>query len=121
MRTKAIRSLASLVAGAALLLAASTSGAAKQYTFAGKLTSNRGKSAQVPLVGNTGCGGLTFMSGPGVSGTVTPSSHPNVVGINDRWHRMGFTISVVDRMCVKHAPGVEIVSTGEGVGGAFTL
>jgi len=122
MKMRAIRSLTSLVAAAALLLVASSGGAAV-YTLGGKFTSNRGKSAQVPLVGLSVaakainlCGvgmALTFMSGPGVAGTVTPATHPNMVGVNDRGGK--------DLGCMPQVNGVMITTTGKGVGGAFTL
>ncbi len=108
---RAIRSLTSSIACAALVLVASSAGAAN-YTFAGKFTSNRAKPAQVPAVGNTTCGGLTFQSGPGVTGTMTPATRVPM-GINTR--------NAMDALCMKHAPGVKLITTGKGKGGAFTL
>ena len=115
MRTRAIRSLTSIVACAVTLVTASSIGAVNHYTFAGKLTSNRGKSGNinVPMIGNATCGGLTFMSGPGVAGTMTPATHPNVVGVNQ--------LGLKDLGCVPHAAGVMVATSGKGKGGAFTL
>src|SRR5262245_54841319 len=116
MRMRPTLSLTSLATSAALLLVATSAGAATFPVF-GKFTSNRGKGAQVPLVGLTpaakainGCGGLTFMSGPGVAGSVTPPTHPNMVGINNRGAK--------DLGCVPAAVGAKIATTGKGVGGA---
>src|SRR5262249_12099228 len=115
----ALRSLTTLAAGIVVAFLAGSAGAAN-YTFSGKFTSNRGKGAQIPLVGLTpaglaihGCGGLTFMSGPGVGGDYTPEFHPNKAGINQR--------GIKDLGCMPAAPGVQIATTGKGRGGAFTL
>ena len=120
MKMRAIRSLTSLVACGALFLMASSSGAAV-WSLGGKFTSNRGKSAQVPLVGLTanagsinGCGGLKFMSGPGVAGTMTPATHPNAVGVNQR--------GLKDLGCMPQAfKAPMITTTGKGVGASFLL
>ena len=112
MRRRAIGSLSSVAACAALLSVATAAGAAN-YTLAGKFTANRGRDAQVPVIGATSCGGLTFMSGPGAAGTMTPATHPVKVGINTR--------GGLDLGCMPNVPGVKLVTTGKGVGGAFTL
>jgi hypothetical protein len=107
------------------------SAAPKNYVFTGKFTSNRGNLYNIPLVGNTPCGGaglsnLRIMSGPGLTGPhtllsmtgmsmvpiATPAVHPGsqpANGINR------------DYGCAGYVPGRKLTTTGAGVGGEFVL
>ena len=126
MRTRAFGSLTSLAACAALLIA-SSAGAAN-YTLVGRFTSNRGKGAQVPLVGFTpaasainGCGGLQFMSASGPPGTMTVLPPGMNIGINNRGG-MDLGCMPANRIVVGGVGvGKKVVTTGMGVGGQFTL
>jgi len=128
---RAIRSHRFLVASVALLFLLAGSANAATYSLGGRFTSNRGRAAQVPLVGlaNEGatatpngiaaCHGLKFMTGAGPAGTVTPVL-TMVQGANQR--------GIKDIGCMPQAPrkgpmtpGVAITTTGMGVGGAFVL
>ena len=123
---------ARLSSGLLLLVAAMTATAApKNYVFTGKFTNNRGTLFNIPLVGNTPCGGaglsnLRIMSGPGLTGphtlfsmtamtgvpAVTPAVHPFTQlanGINQ------------DYRCAGSVPGRKLTTTGAGVGGAFVV
>jgi hypothetical protein len=126
-----LRVIRSLCAAFALSYLASAAGAApKTYVLTGKFTSNRGSFINIPAVGDTPCGGtglsnLQVMTGPGLTGhsvlsmtmtmqpNPTPAVHPNSVGANAT--SMGF-----DRRCAGGVPR-PVVTTGAGVGGAFTL
>src|SRR5262245_34770696 len=99
---RATRFLTSFIAGTAVAIMASDATAAN-YTLVGRFTSNRGKAAQVPLVGFTpaagainGCGGLTLMSASGPAGKVTVLPPGMIVGINQR--------GGMDLGCMPHAP-----------------
>lgn len=128
---RAIRSLRFLVVSVALVFLLAGSASAATYSFGGRFTSNRGRSAQVPLfglagepatgtaMGLAGCRGLQLMTGAGPAGTVTPML-TMAQGINNRGAK--------DLGCMPNAPrlgamtpGVMVTTTGKGVGGAFTL
>ncbi len=117
-------------AAIAALVGMSAPAGAANYTMAGRFTSNRGRGLQVPLVGLSpdagaihGCGGLKFKSGPGLPGTVSGTYYSGLfmdVGANTR--------GGMDLGCMPHAPGgvapgvgKQIVTTGMGKGGRFTL
>src|SRR5262245_57981828 len=128
---RAIRSLRFLLVSVALLFLLAGSASAATYSFGGRFTSNRGRSAQVPLfglagepatgtpMGLAGCRGLQLMTGAGPAGTMTPVL-TMVQGINQR--------GIKDLGCAPQAPrlgpmtpGVMVTTTGKGVGGKFTL
>src|SRR6266516_1845447 len=114
-----------------VLVAASAGAAPKNYVFTGKFTSNHGNLYNIPLVGNTPCGGvglsnLRIMSGPGLTGphTVlsmtgmsmvpnpTPTMHPFSQFANGYKKDYG---------CAGYVPGRKLTTTGAGVGGAFVV
>jgi hypothetical protein len=113
----------------ALVLVGSSAAAVKYYTFTGKLTENRGKTTNVPMAGNTGCGSLTLFEGPfpGVGGIMLErgvNTQPQVA-LTPMFDWMD-PMQAKDLGCVKHAaklkaPGGLLQTTGKGVGGAFTL
>ena len=122
----ASRSFALLVFTVYLLVGADAR--AVNYTFAGKFTSSRGQIINIPMIGNTGCGGLTLMSGP--NGMTIPQPYDLVPtmtrGVNTQpsglppmnGAAMGFDLG-----CVKHVAGKILKTTGTmaKVGGAFTF
>lgn len=98
------------------------------FTFTGRFTSNRGQIINFPAVGNTGCGGLTLMSGPNgkFAGSPTPATHPFTRGVNTVPTMMtpgGKVTGGIDRGCVKHAAGKLVQTTGTmaKVGAGFAL
>jgi hypothetical protein len=104
-------------AAVAALVGMSASAGAANYTLAGRFTSNRGKAAQVPLVGATPCGALQFRSR---SIYRYDSLFYKAMGANTR--------AGMDLGCMPHAPGgvapgvgKKVVTTGMGKGGRFTL
>lgn len=108
-----IRLLTSLVALAAAVFVAGAASSAT-FTLAGKLTTKKGKTTNIPNVGITPCAPLTIMGFPGAMGTMTPAA-TTTLGPNER--------GGADLGCVPHAPGAEIVA-GAGAaaaGGSFTL
>ena len=113
---RAIRSLTSFVACAAVVLVASSAVAVNNYTLAGRLTASRGKNTNVPLAGNTTCGSLSFLSGPGMLARGQNTQPKVAVTPAFQWRKDG-----LDQGCVKHAAGVVLPTTGKVVGGAFTL
>jgi hypothetical protein len=134
---KGIRTLGTLVVAAALVLVAGVSTAApKKYFLTGKFTSNRGILINIPVVGNTPCGGvglanLRIMSGPGLTGplmSMQPKTTPATHAMSNFANGFG-----ADYGCAPHAAntkntvlgkagfGKTVTTTGAGVGGAFTF
>jgi hypothetical protein len=116
-----MRALRAVLRSTALLFALSAiAGAAhaapKTYVFSGKLTSNRGPSINIPLIGNVNCrgGGLaspTVMQGPGGTFIPAPDTPPT--------RTPGMLANIYG--CVGHVPGKQVTTTGAGVGGAFVM
>jgi len=138
---KGIRSLPALLAAGGLLLGAGTSTAApKNYVYTGKFTSNRGILINIPVGGVVPCGGvglsnLRIMSGPGLTGPHTPLSktamtmQPNPTPTMHVFSQFA-NGNKRDYGCVGYNPtkaglkaglGKKVVTTGAGVGGAFTF
>jgi hypothetical protein len=121
---RAIRSLTSLVACAALELVASSAAAANYYSFAGRLTTNRGRNTNVPMAGTTSCGSLTVVTGPVMDGLMTVMV---VRGVNTQ-PAMTITKNFNwkdpqnrDQDCVKAVLPLMTTGKGAGVGAGFTL
>jgi hypothetical protein len=122
---KAIRLMQPLAACMALLLVASAAHTAS-YTFAGKLTTNRGRNANVPMAGNTGCGSLSIVTGPVGTAKMTMSmvprgvntQPPGAVGVGFMWKTAP---GVLDQGCVKAALPLNTTGKGTGVGKGFSL
>jgi hypothetical protein len=118
-----VRAIRPVRRSAALLFALSAiAGAAhaapKTYVFSGKLTSNRGPSINIPLIGNvnhwTGNQSVaspTVMQGPG--GSIVPAPD------TPRTRTPGMLANIYG--AVGHVPGKQITTTGAGVGGAFVM
>jgi hypothetical protein len=122
-----MRSTRSLASTAVILLVTAASHAG-EFTFTGKFTSNRGKIINIPMVGNTPCAPITFMSGPGNGGTNTYASHMIVRGANTQPQgpvTPDYQGHGRDLRCVKHAAGKKIATDGMvtsmGKGGGFVL
>ncbi len=101
-----------------LLVAVATAASAdKNYVFTGRLTSNRGKFINIPVLGNTPCGTLMVSEGPGATmfpPTPAPTTPPTRIP-NDA----NTIIEPPGNGCVKVAG--KVVTTGKGAGGAFTF
>ena len=121
MRT--IRSLAPFVACAVLLLVANSASAA-WYTFAGRLTTNRGRNTNVPMAGTQTCGSLTVTTGP-VMTMLNLMEGMVVRGVNTQPPgavTTGFNWKIgMDQRCVKAVRPLMTTGKGVGVGAAFTL
>lgn len=129
MRT--IRSLAPFVACAALVLFASSASAA-WYTFAGRLTTNRGRNTNVPMAGTQTCGSLTAVTGPAmtmlnlmsgmaVRGVNTQPAGAVTTGFDWKAKTASGNFANRDQGCVKPVRPLMTTGKGVGVGAAFTL
>jgi len=130
---RGVRSLSALLAGGALLLVAGMSAAVpRHYVMTGKFTSNRGILINIPVVGDTPCAGvglsnLRIMSGPGLTGhsigSMTQTMQPNPTPTMAQHQFNQFANGdKKDYQCAGWvAGGKKVVTTGTGVGGAFTI
>jgi hypothetical protein len=124
---KSIRSVSALlVAGALMLVAGASTAAPKNFVFTGKFTSNRGILINIPVVGDTPCGGgagklsnLRIMSGPGLTGALM-SMQPNPTPMTHKFSQFA-NGDKADYGCAGVVPGKKLTTTGAGVGGQFTI
>jgi hypothetical protein len=104
---------------------ASSAGAVTYYTILGKLTENRGKNTNVPMIGQTGCGSLTVFEGPfpGIGGVMLKrgvNTQPQVA-LTPMFDWMD-PMQARDMGCVKHAGAIATTGGGGvGVGAPFTV
>ncbi len=119
---KAIRSFHSFAVCIALLLVAASASAQNYYTFVGRVTTNRGRNANVPMAGNTNCGSLTVKTGPVKSGLMdvkvargVNTQPPGAVTGMFNWK------AGKDMGCVKNVLPLKTTGMGIAVGAGFTL
>jgi hypothetical protein len=98
---------------ALLVLGSSAASAApKTYVFTGKLTSNRGRVINLPMAGNTPCGG---------AGLANLAVMSNVTVVPAPYEPLFVTMTANPNGCVGNVPGKKITTTGAGVGGGFVM